>query len=121
MKKSELLETARNNYKKGDLFLSATGNIKIPIKVVGIRLALHEDRFKEIEVLKNYISKEWLKISPKSAIISEKNSNYAAFKQQTESQYNRIEFLESLGCDIVETETGGVIYCAFENKWAKNV
>lgn len=112
---------AKKRYTKGKEFLSATGNLKFPIKITEIRMALHEDRTEEISLLKTLILKEWLKISPKSAKINKKHKNYATFYENTYKHQKRILYLQSLKNDIVESEIGGVIYCAMEDKWAKIV
>jgi hypothetical protein len=115
----DTLKTTKQNYPKDTLFLSATGNLRFPIKVIAIRTALHEDRVEEIALLKNLILREWLKISPKSAKINKKHKLYETFKEKTCEFEKRIIYLQSLKSDIVESETGGVIYCGTEDKWAK--
>lgn len=112
---------AKKKYKKGSSFLSATGNLKFPIKITEIREAEHEDRKNEISSLKNLILREWLKFSPKSAKINKKHKNYETFLENTCKYDERIIYLQSLKNDIVESEIGGVIYCAMEDRWAEIV
>lgn len=117
--KEEYLAFAKKRYKKGSYFYTATKNIKVPLKVIELKTAQHEDRRSEIAFLEHSILREWLLISPKSAKINKNHRHYQTFLNKTETLRKRVEDLEAVGSDIVDAEEGGVIYCGTNNVWAE--
>lgn len=87
----ETLRKARKEYPYGTMFLTATENCAIPMKVVGLRLAEHLDRKEKIKKL-----------------------------QENGENPSELRFLLSLKEDIINYE-GGLIYDSETDTWARKV
>ncbi len=113
----ELLKQARKNYPSGSLFISATRNIKQPIKITTIGFAKHEDRVEKVKeyeftIMALYNERIYPKAVQKFSEIKIKSMNQAELELLEER-----DFLLSIPKDIVN-EDGGVIYCGETNTWA---
>ena len=117
------LKEIKKSYPIGSHFLSATKNIKKPLRVTGLRFAEHEDRSNRIKEMQNKVIELYNEHFNKFAVKYEevKFSSYS-FLAENENKVMKlkeeIEYLQSLEKDIVNSD-GGVIYCGENNVWAK--
>lgn len=124
-KETERMTFARKNYKKETYFLSATKNIKKPLKVTGLRFAEHEDRSNRIKEMQNKVIELYNEHFNKFAVKYEevKFSSYS-FLAENDNRVMKlkeeIEYLQSLPKDVINSE-GGVIYDGDNNVWAEIV
>jgi len=106
------------NYKPGTLFLSATKNIKSPLKVTALKKAEHVDRLNRISQLERLMVIVWNENNPPK-------ENYNQIKEQffienCNKLWSERNYLLSLPKDIINS-SGGVIYCGETNTWAEIV
>lgn len=117
------LKEIKKSYPIGSHFLSATKNIKKPLRVTGLRFAEHEDRTNRIKEMQNKVIELYNEHFNKFAVKYEevKFSSYS-FLAENENKVMKlkeeIEYLQSLEKDIVNSD-GGVIYCGENNVWAE--
>lgn len=117
------LEKAKKEYKFGEYFLSATNNLKSPIRIGIIDEAKHEDRVNEIANIKQWCLDLYRSMNPNQAKDKFEKLDYkfkhnAEFFKNTRKQIARMEYIHSLEKDIVNLD-GGVIYCGETKVWAK--
>ena len=119
------LKEIKKQYPIGSHFLSATKNIKKPLKVTGLRFAEHEDRSNRIKEMQNKVIELYNEHFNKFAVKYEevKFSSYS-FLAENENRVMKlkeeIEHLQSLPKDVINSE-GGVVYCGENNVWAEKV
>ena len=119
------LKEVKKSYPIGSHFLSATKNIKKPLKVTGLRYAEHLDRQERIKEMQNKVIELYNEHFNKFAVKYEevKFSSYS-FLAENENRVMKlkeeIEYLQSLPKDVVNSE-GGVIYCGETGNWAKKI
>ena len=119
------LKEIKKSYPIGSHFLSATKNIKKPLKVTGLRYAEHLDRQERIKEMQNKIIELYNEHFNKYLLRYEdvKFSNYS-FLAENENRVMKlkeeIEYLQSLPKDVINSE-GGVIYDGENNVWAEIV
>jgi len=119
------LKEIKKLYPIGSHFLSATKNIKKPLKVTGLRFAEHEDRSNRIKEMQNKVIELYNKHFNKYLLRYEevKFSSYS-FLAENDNRVMKlkeeIEYLKSLPKDVVNSE-GGVVYCGENNVWAEKV
>lgn len=117
------LKEIKKSYPIGSHFLSATKNIKKPLRVTGLRFAEHEDRTNRIKEMQNKVIELYNEHFNKFVVKYEevKFSSYS-FLAENENKVMKlkeeIEYLQSLEKDIVNSD-GGVIYCGENNVWAE--
>jgi|TARA_R110000782_G_C14752041_1_gene407267 hypothetical protein len=117
------LKEAKQKYKVGDLFITATKNIRKPLKVAQLKEAEHEDRKNEILYLKDKclsLYREFTPYKPKDKFenLEEDFKKEGTFKDKTKDILERLEYLLSLENDIVNTD-GGVIFCGETLEWSE--
>ena len=124
--KEELyLESVEQKYPIRTYFLSATKNIKKPLRVTGLRYAEHLDRQERIKEMQNKVIELYNEHFNKFAVKYEevKFSSYS-FLAENENRVMKlkeeIEHLQSLPKDVINSE-GGVIYDGENNVWAEKV
>ena len=119
------LKEIKKQYPIGSYFITATKNIKKPLRVTGLRFAEHEDRSNRIKEMQNKVVELYNEHFNKFAVKYEevKFSSYS-FLAENDSKVMKlkeeIEYLQSLPKDIVNSE-GGVIYDGENNRWAEVV
>jgi hypothetical protein len=119
------LKEINKAYPTETYFLSATKNIKKPLKVVNLRYAEHEDRTNRIKEMQSKVIELYNEHFNKFALKYEevKFSSYS-FLAENENRVMKlkeeIEYLQSLPKDVINSE-GGVIYCGENNVWAEKV
>ena len=119
------LKEIKKLYPIGSHFLSATKNIKKPLRVVSLRYAEHEDRSNRIKEMQNKVIELYNEHFNKFAVKYEevKFSSYS-FLAENDNRVMKlkeeIKYLQSLPKDIVNSE-GGVVYCGENNVWAEVV
>lgn len=117
------LETAKENYKFGTDFFSATGNLRQPLKVFIVQEAEHEDRKNEIGRIKQYCLDTYRAMHPSNPKDKFEKLKFAfqndrEFVKAVSEKIARMHYLESLEKDIINSE-GGVIYCGETKTWSK--
>ena len=119
------LKEIKKLYPLNSLFLSATKNIKKPLRVTGLRYAEHLDRHERIKEMQNKVIELYNEHFNKFAVKYEevKFSSYS-FLAENENRVMKlkeeIEHLQSLPKDVINSE-GGVIYDGENNVWAEKV
>jgi len=119
------LKEIKKQYPLNSMFLTATKNIKKPLRVTGLRYAEHEDRSNRIKEMQNKVIELYNEHFNKFAVKYEevKFSSYS-FLAENDNRVMKlkeeIEYLKSLPKDVVNSE-GGVVYCGENNVWAEKV
>ena len=119
------LKEIKKQYPIGSHFISATKNIKKPLRVVGLRYAEHLDRQERIKEMQNKVIELYNEHFNKFAVKYEevKFSSYS-FLAENDNKVMKlkeeIEYLQSLPKDVVNSE-GGVVYDGENNVWAEIV
>ncbi len=119
------LKEIKKSYPIGSHFLSATKNIKKPLKVTGLRYAEHLDRQERIKEMQSKVIELYNEHFNKFAVKYEevKFSSYS-FLAENDNRVMKlkeeIEYLQSLPKDVINSE-GGVIYDGENNVWAEIV
>jgi hypothetical protein len=117
------LNSAKKDYRVGDYFITATGAIKTALKVGAIKESEHLDRHLEIQMLKSKCLTIYREMYPPLDTFEKIKK---AFKDKpdfilaTKELAERIDYLEALEKDIINSE-GGVIYCGETNVWAVKI
>lgn len=119
------LKEIRKEYAFGNYMLSATGNIKAPIRIGTIYFAQHEDRSNQIANLKQHCLDVYREMHPATPKDKFEKLKYALehdfdFISAVKEQIERMNYLLSLEKDIINSE-GGVIYCGETNTFAKKI
>lgn len=117
------LKEIKKSYPIGSHFLSATKNIKKPLRVTGLRFAEHLDRESRIKEMQNKVIELYNEHFNKFVVKYEevKFSSYS-FLAENDNRVMKlkeeVEYLQSLPRDIINSD-GGVIYCGENNVWAE--
>ena len=119
------LKEIKKQYPTGSHFLTATKNIKKPLKVTGLRCAEHLDRQERIKEMQNKVIELYNEHFNKFAVKYEegKFSSYSFLAEKDNRVMKlkeEIEYLQSLPKDVINSE-GGVIYDGENNVWAEVV
>ena len=110
------IKEARKLFPKGTEFLSATNNLRIPLRVTTLLVANHTDRKNKIKELELNILALWNTENPKRVVDFFRKVPKSF--QISQKEFEEREFLLSLPSDIVNEE-GGVIWCGETNTLAK--
>ena len=119
------LKEIKKVYTTGSMFLTATKNIKKPLKITSLRFAEHLDRQERIKEMQNKVIELYNEHFNKFAVKYEevKFGSYS-FLAENDNRVMKlkeeIEYLQSLPKDVINSE-GGVIYDGENNVWAEKV